>query len=171
MKRLVQWSIEHHRLVLALSVLLAAAGLWTARDMPVDVFPDLTAPTVTILTEGHGIYVTDVDGRDHVLLLASLSTPSRSRPIALARYVRVPSTRAAVASVVVERSMRRRGIAARLFADLVAIASARGIERFRVDARVCDPAGLRLVRAVAIRRAVVWAGAAPTLELPLADMG
>ena len=55
MKRLVQWSIEHHRLVLALSVLLAAAGLWTARDMPVDVFPDLTAPTVTILTEGHGM--------------------------------------------------------------------------------------------------------------------
>ena len=55
MKRLVQWSIEHHRLVLALSVLLATAGLWTARDMPVDVFPDLTAPTVTILTEGHGM--------------------------------------------------------------------------------------------------------------------
>ena len=55
MKRLVEWSIAHHRLVLALSVLLAAAGLWTARDMPVDVFPDLTAPTVTILTEGHGM--------------------------------------------------------------------------------------------------------------------
>ncbi len=55
MKRLIQWSIAHHRLVLALSVLLAAAGLWTARDMPVDVFPDLTAPTVTILTEGHGM--------------------------------------------------------------------------------------------------------------------
>src|SRR5688572_982669 len=55
MKSLVQWSIAHHRLVLALSVLLAAAGLWTARGMPVDVFPDLTAPTVTILTEGRGM--------------------------------------------------------------------------------------------------------------------
>src|SRR5262245_63356581 len=55
MKRLIEWSIAHHRLVLALSVLLAAAGLWTARDMPVDVFPDLTAPTVTILTEGRGM--------------------------------------------------------------------------------------------------------------------
>ena len=55
MKRLVQWSIEHHWMVLAFSVLLFAAGLWTARDMPVDVFPDLTAPTVTILTEGHGM--------------------------------------------------------------------------------------------------------------------
>src|SRR5262245_60658450 len=55
MKRLIEWSIAHHRLVLALSVLLAAAGLWTARDMPVDVFPDLTAPTVTILAEGRGM--------------------------------------------------------------------------------------------------------------------
>jgi CzcA family heavy metal efflux pump len=55
MKRLVEWSIAHHHMVLALSVLLAAAGAWTARDMPVDVFPDLTAPTVTILTEGRGM--------------------------------------------------------------------------------------------------------------------
>ena len=55
MKRLIQWSIDHHWMVLALSILLAAAGLWTARSMPVDVFPDLTAPTVTILTEGHGM--------------------------------------------------------------------------------------------------------------------
>jgi CzcA family heavy metal efflux pump len=55
MKRLIQWSIDHHWMVLALSVLLAAAGLWVARSMPVDVFPDLTAPTVTILTEGHGM--------------------------------------------------------------------------------------------------------------------
>jgi CzcA family heavy metal efflux pump len=55
MKPLIQWSIDHHRMVLALSVLLAVAGLWTARGMPVDVFPDLTAPTVTILTEGRGM--------------------------------------------------------------------------------------------------------------------
>src|SRR5918995_3023967 len=55
MKRLVQWSIDHHWMVLALSVLLLLAGLWTARDMPVDVFPDLTAPTVTILAEGRGM--------------------------------------------------------------------------------------------------------------------
>ena len=42
-------------MVLVCSVLLFAAGLWTARTMPVDVFPDLTAPTVTILTEGQGM--------------------------------------------------------------------------------------------------------------------
>src|SRR5688572_21415351 len=55
MKRLIQWSIDHHWMVLGLSILLALAGIWTARSMPVDVFPDLTAPTVTILTEGHGM--------------------------------------------------------------------------------------------------------------------
>ena len=55
MRRLISWSIEHHWMVLALSVVLAAAGLWTAPSMPVDVFPDLTAPTVTILVEGRGM--------------------------------------------------------------------------------------------------------------------
>src|SRR5688572_14744074 len=55
MKRLIQWSIDHHWIVIALSVLLLLAGIWTARAMPIDVFPDLTAPTVTILAEGHGM--------------------------------------------------------------------------------------------------------------------
>jgi CzcA family heavy metal efflux pump len=55
MKRIIQWSIDHHWIVIALSALLLAAGAWTARQMPIDVFPDLTAPTVTILAEGHGM--------------------------------------------------------------------------------------------------------------------
>src|SRR5436190_4769958 len=55
MKRLIQWSIDHHWMVMAFSMLLLLGGIWTARDIPVDVFPDLTAPTVTILTEGHGM--------------------------------------------------------------------------------------------------------------------
>ena len=49
MKKLITWSIDHHWIVIAMSALLLAAGVWTARDMPIDVFPDLTAPTVTIL--------------------------------------------------------------------------------------------------------------------------
>src|SRR6476660_3027998 len=55
MKRLVQWSIDHHWMVIVFSALLFALGIWTARSMPVDVFPDLTAPTVTILAEGRGM--------------------------------------------------------------------------------------------------------------------
>src|SRR5262245_63629701 len=55
MKRLIQWSIDHSWLVIGLAFTLFGAGAWTARQMPIDVFPDLTAPTVTILTEGHGM--------------------------------------------------------------------------------------------------------------------
>jgi CzcA family heavy metal efflux pump len=55
MRRLIQWSIDHHWMIVVMSLLLAGAGFWVARDMPVDVFPDLTAPTVTVLTEGHGM--------------------------------------------------------------------------------------------------------------------
>ena len=55
MKRLIGWSIEHHWIVIGLSALLLALAAGTARNMPVDVFPDLTAPTVTILAEGHGM--------------------------------------------------------------------------------------------------------------------
>ncbi len=55
MRRLIQWSIDHHWMVIALSVLLFVAGAWTAWRMPIDVFPDLTAPTVTVLAEGHGM--------------------------------------------------------------------------------------------------------------------
>jgi Cu/Ag efflux pump CusA len=55
MRRLIQWSIDHHWMVMVFSVLLLCAGAFTAYDMPVDVFPDLTAPTVTILTEGRGM--------------------------------------------------------------------------------------------------------------------
>ena len=55
MKRLIAWSIDHHWIVIVLSAAVLAAGIWTARRMPIDVFPDLTAPTVTILAEGHGM--------------------------------------------------------------------------------------------------------------------
>ena len=55
MKRLIRWSIDHHWIVIGLSVLLMARGGVDRAQMPIDVFPDLTAPTVTILTEGHGM--------------------------------------------------------------------------------------------------------------------
>src|SRR6186713_1954049 len=61
MNRLIRWSIEHRLLVLAGSALLLATGIETARKMPVDVFPDLTAPTVTVLTEAHGLAPEEVE--------------------------------------------------------------------------------------------------------------
>src|SRR5262245_59166537 len=81
MKRLIQWSIDHHWMVLALSVLLAAAGVWTTRDMPVDVFPDLTAPTVTILTEGHGIAPDEMETLVTFPIEAAINGASGVRPV------------------------------------------------------------------------------------------
>src|SRR5688572_4970424 len=61
MNRLIRWSIENRLLVVAGSVLLLILGANVARKMPVDVFPDLTAPTVTVLTEAHGLAPEEVE--------------------------------------------------------------------------------------------------------------
>src|SRR6187402_2156005 len=81
MKRLIQWSVEHHWMVLAFSVLLFAAGSWTARDMPVDVFPDLTAPTVTVLTEGHGMAPDEMESLVTFPIEASINGASGVRRV------------------------------------------------------------------------------------------
>lgn len=52
---LIRWSLAHRVPVLFLAVLLIVVGAFVTTRMPVDVFPDLTAPTVTVIVEGHGI--------------------------------------------------------------------------------------------------------------------
>jgi CzcA family heavy metal efflux pump len=52
---LIRWALSNRVAVLVLAVLLMAVGGYVAVRMPVDVFPDLTAPTVTVLVEGHGM--------------------------------------------------------------------------------------------------------------------
>ncbi|NTX04688.1 efflux RND transporter permease subunit [Myxococcus sp. CA040A] len=61
MNRLIRWSIDNRLLVVAASVLLLVLGFQVARSMPVDVFPDLTAPTVTVLAEAHGLAPEEVE--------------------------------------------------------------------------------------------------------------
>jgi len=48
-------------LIICLSALLLAGGLVTVREIQVDVFPDLTAPTVVVLTDAHGMAAEEVE--------------------------------------------------------------------------------------------------------------
>ena len=54
-KLLIRWSLAHRLPVLFMAGLLILVGVYVTVKMPVDVFPDLTAPTVTVIVEGHGI--------------------------------------------------------------------------------------------------------------------
>jgi CzcA family heavy metal efflux pump len=53
--KILEISLHNRALVLILALVVTLAGLFTIRSMEVDVFPDLTAPTVTVLTEAHGM--------------------------------------------------------------------------------------------------------------------
>lgn len=61
LNNLIAWSLRNRVMVLAAATIMLIAGAWTAYRMPVDVFPDLTAPTVTILTEAHGMAPEEVE--------------------------------------------------------------------------------------------------------------
>lgn len=53
--RIIRLSIENRLIVVVLSALILVVGTVVALRMPVDVLPDLTAPTVTIMTEAQGM--------------------------------------------------------------------------------------------------------------------
>ena len=61
LNKIISISLQNRLVVLLLATLLSLGGLYIARDMNVDVFPDLTAPTVTILTEAHGMESEEVE--------------------------------------------------------------------------------------------------------------
>lgn len=60
-ERLLRLSLAHRGLVLALAGALLIVGALRASQMPVDVFPDLTAPRVTIVTESTGMATEEVE--------------------------------------------------------------------------------------------------------------
>ncbi|MGF7138892.1 efflux RND transporter permease subunit [Roseimarinus sediminis] len=59
--RIIKFSLKNKYLILISAVLLIVAGVQTARNMDVDVFPDLTAPTVVIMTDAHGMASEEVE--------------------------------------------------------------------------------------------------------------
>jgi CzcA family heavy metal efflux pump len=61
LNKVIHWSIKNRLVVVIAAIgLLIYGGIVTLRA-PVDVFPDLTAPTVTILTESHGMAPEEVE--------------------------------------------------------------------------------------------------------------
>ena len=59
-KWLLSSSLSNRLLVLITSVVLMAYGAWSLSRTPVDVFPDLNQPTVTIMTEAGGMAAEEV---------------------------------------------------------------------------------------------------------------
>jgi Cu/Ag efflux pump CusA len=52
--KLIGWSLDNRLIVLALAAVILIGGFFVAVKMPVDIFPDLTAPSVTVITEAPG---------------------------------------------------------------------------------------------------------------------
>ena len=61
LNKILSISLQNRLLILLGAVALSLLGIYYARTMNVDVFPDLTAPTVTILTEAHGMESEEVE--------------------------------------------------------------------------------------------------------------
>lgn len=59
--RIIRLALENRLIVIVASVLVLAVGTYITFNMPVDVLPDLTAPTVTIITEAHGMATEEVE--------------------------------------------------------------------------------------------------------------
>ena len=86
LNKIIHFSLQNRILVLVASVLLLVGGTYTALHTEVDVFPDLTAPTVVVMTEANGMAAeeveqlvtfpieTSVNGATHVRRVRSSST-------------------------------------------------------------------------------------------------
>ena len=61
LNKIIRFSLENRILVLVATVLLVIGGLYSTGKTEVDVFPDLNAPTVVIMTEAGGMAAEEVE--------------------------------------------------------------------------------------------------------------
>src|SRR4029434_5407259 len=92
LNKIIQWSVKNRLIVLIAASVLLVYGVLVPVRSPIDVFPDLTAPTVTILTESHGMAPEEVE--------SLVSLPIEASMNGTARVFRVWSNAAAGISIV-----------------------------------------------------------------------
>jgi CzcA family heavy metal efflux pump len=61
LNKIINFALNNRLLIVVASVVLIVFGSYVASKMEVDVFPDLTAPTVVVLTEAHGMAPEEVE--------------------------------------------------------------------------------------------------------------
>jgi RimJ/RimL family protein N-acetyltransferase len=101
------------------------------------------------LTNNEAQYLTQVDGCDHVALVAT-APDDPDEILGVARFVRLPAEpSAAEFAIVVADTHQRVGLAGVLMARLAALAEQRGIHRFHATMLAGNLAAQRLVRSMA----------------------
>jgi RimJ/RimL family protein N-acetyltransferase len=84
------------------------------------------------LTSADARYLVEIDGSDHLALVATLPDQPGEPIVAVARYIRLPDDPAAAEyAVVVADDYQRQGLASELMTRLAHAAAARGVKRFR----------------------------------------
>ncbi len=61
LNRIIDFSLSNRLTVLIATVLVLMMGTYVAYQMEIDIFPELTAPTVVIMTEAHGMAPEEVE--------------------------------------------------------------------------------------------------------------
>ena len=59
--QIIKFSLNNKLFILISAVVIMGSGIYTARIMDVDVFPDLTAPTVVVMTDAHNMAAEEVE--------------------------------------------------------------------------------------------------------------
>jgi CzcA family heavy metal efflux pump len=85
--KLIGWSLRYRVIVIALAAAFLCWGGFALRDVPLDVLPDLSAPTVTILVEGRGMVPTEMESLVTFPIEAALNGASGVRRVRSATAV------------------------------------------------------------------------------------